>query len=175
MPQSSEEITKRNSTKRGKKPLQMFDCQEFYKAEGNLWLKILFGSNLPLRRDKLTPSGLQQNFVSPLVPLFFNLFNWKQIQNLQENNSKCCTVVKCSCLMRGAFLPSKYFKKKKCHIRTEDRGVPFVVQQEWIWLGTLRLQVRSLASISGLRIQSCCELWCRLQTWFGSWVATAVV
>ena len=26
----------------------------------------------------------------------------------------------------------------------------------------MRLQVQSLASISGLRIQCCCELWCRL-------------
>ena len=27
---------------------------------------------------------------------------------------------------------------------------------------SLRMQVGSLASISGLRIQHCCELWCRL-------------
>jgi len=31
--------------------------------------------------------------------------------------------------------------------------------------GTMRLRVRSLASLSGLRIWHCCELWCRLQTW----------
>ena len=30
--------------------------------------------------------------------------------------------------------------------------------------GTMRLQVRSLALLSGLRIRHCCELWCRLQT-----------
>ena len=28
-------------------------------------------------------------------------------------------------------------------------------------LGTMRLQVQSLALLSGLRIQRCCELWCR--------------
>ena len=37
-----------------------------------------------------------------------------------------------------------------------------VVQREWICLGTMRLWVRSLALLSGLRILSCCELWCRL-------------
>ena len=37
------------------------------------------------------------------------------------------------------------------------------------------MQVPSLASISGLRIQHCCELWYRLQVLFGSGVAVAVV
>ena len=35
-------------------------------------------------------------------------------------------------------------------------------QQKQIQLGTMRMQVQSLASISGLRIGRCCELWCRL-------------
>ena len=34
--------------------------------------------------------------------------------------------------------------------------------------------VRSLASLGGLRIQHCCELWCRSQTWLGFDVAVAV-
>ena len=34
---------------------------------------------------------------------------------------------------------------------------------------------RSLASLSGLRIQRYCELWCRLKTWLGSGIAVAVV
>ena len=38
----------------------------------------------------------------------------------------------------------------------------------------MRTRVPSLASISGLRIQHCCELWCRLQMRFGSRVAVAV-
>ena len=46
------------------------------------------------------------------------------------------------------------FKKRK--------GVPVVVQQKRIWLGTMRLQVPSLVSLSELRIWLCCELWCRL-------------
>ena len=40
-------------------------------------------------------------------------------------------------------------------------GVPVWAKQKWIQLGTMRLQVRSLASLSGLRIWRCHELWCR--------------
>ena len=39
----------------------------------------------------------------------------------------------------------------------------------------MRLRVRSLASISGLRIQRCRELWCRLQMQLESRVAVALV
>ena len=53
-------------------------------------------------------------------------------------------------------------------------GVPIVVQRKQIRLGTMRLWVRSLASISGLRIRRCHELSCRLKTWLGSGVAVAV-
>ena len=42
-------------------------------------------------------------------------------------------------------------------------GAPVVAQQKRIQLGTMRLWVRSLALLSGLRIQHCCELWCRSQ------------
>ena len=53
----------------------------------------------------------------------------------------------------------------------ELSGVPVMARQKWIWLGTMRSRVQSLASLSGLRIQRCQELWCRLQTWLGSGVA----
>ena len=46
------------------------------------------------------------------------------------------------------------------------------------WLSgneSMRTQVRSLASLSGLRIQGCCELWYKSQTWLGSHVAVAMV
>jgi len=42
--------------------------------------------------------------------------------------------------------------------RGEKRGVPIVGQWKGIRLGTMRLRVRSLASLSGLRIQRCREL-----------------
>ena len=38
----------------------------------------------------------------------------------------------------------------------------------------MKLRVRSLASLSGLRIQHCRELWCRPQTWLRSSLAVAV-
>ena len=45
-----------------------------------------------------------------------------------------------------------------------NSGVPVVAQRKQIQLGTKRFQVWSLASLSGLRIQCCHELWCRSQT-----------
>ena len=53
-------------------------------------------------------------------------------------------------------------------------GVPILVQRKRIQLGTIRLRVRSLASLSRLRIQRCHELWWRLQVWLGSGIAVAV-
>ena len=54
-------------------------------------------------------------------------------------------------------------------------GAPVVAHQKWIRLGTMRSWVRSLALLTGLRIQRCRELWCRLQTRLGSRVAAALV
>ena len=50
-----------------------------------------------------------------------------------------------------------------------------MAQQKRIQLGNMKLQIRFLASLSGLRIQQCLELWCRSQMWFGSHVAVALV
>ena len=55
-----------------------------------------------------------------------------------------------------------------------ETGVPVVAQQKQIPLGTVRLRVRSLVSLSGLGIRRCHELLCRLQTWLGSHVAVAL-
>ena len=53
-------------------------------------------------------------------------------------------------------------------------GVPVVSQ--WVTnLISMRMQVLSLASFSGLGILRCCELWCRSQMWLRSQVAVAVV
>ena len=38
---------------------------------------------------------------------------------------------------------------------------------ERIWLISMRMQIRSLASLSGSGFRCCHELWCRLQTWLG--------
>ena len=53
--------------------------------------------------------------------------------------------------------------------------VPMAVQWERIQLVSMRMQVRSLASLSGLRTQRCHELWCRLQIRLRPHVAVAVV
>ena len=50
------------------------------------------------------------------------------------------------------------------------QGVPVVAQ----WKRTQLVSIPSLASLSGLRIQSCLELWCRLQTRLVSYIAVAV-
>ena len=50
-----------------------------------------------------------------------------------------------------------------------------MVQRKRIQPGTMRLRVRSLASLSGLRIRWSCELWCRLKMWLGSGVAVAPI
>ena len=47
-------------------------------------------------------------------------------------------------------------------LKSTFSGVPVMAQWKQIQLGTLRLWVRSMALLSGLRIQRCCELWCRL-------------
>ena len=49
-----------------------------------------------------------------------------------------------------------------------------MAQWKQIWLGTMKLQVWSLASLSGLRIQHCHELWCRSQIRLSSDVAAVV-
>ena len=53
-------------------------------------------------------------------------------------------------------------------------GVPVVAQWKRIWLASTKTQVRFLASLSGLRIQHCSDLWCRSQTWLGTDMAVAV-
>ena len=54
-------------------------------------------------------------------------------------------------------------------------GVPIMAQRKRIWLVSIRMQVQSLASLSGLRLQHCPELWCRSQVWLRSGIAVAVV
>ena len=55
-----------------------------------------------------------------------------------------------------------------------ELGVPIMAQWKEIWLASMRTQVRSLASLNGLRIQRCQGLWCRSQTRLGSGIAVAV-
>ena len=52
--------------------------------------------------------------------------------------------------------------------------VPTVTQWKETRLVSMRRRVQSLALLSGLKIQRCRELWCRLQMQLGSGVAVAV-
>ena len=53
----------------------------------------------------------------------------------------------------------------------------FLLRLSWLrsQLVTVRMWVRSLSSLSGLRIQRCHKLWCWSQTWLGFCVAVALV
>ena len=59
--------------------------------------------------------------------------------------------------------------------KTNQNGVPIVAQRKQIQLGIMRLYVQFLASLSGLRIQLCRELWYNLQMQLRSDVAMAMV
>ena len=63
---------------------------------------------------------------------------------------------------------------EKFTLRTQ-RGVPGTAQWKPIWLASMRTYVWSLALLSGLRIQYCCELGCMSQTRLRFWVAVAMV
>ena len=67
---------------------------------------------------------------------------------------------------------NKKSKPKKWYIE----GVPAVAQQLMnLIIASMRMQVRALALLSGLRIWCCHELWCRSQMHLGSGIAMAVV
>ena len=86
----------------------------------------------------------------PLPPFFFQLLTPRGKKKKKKKKE-------------GAFATNK-----------ESVGVPVVAQQKQIWLTSMRTQVRSLASLSGLRIQCCHELWCSSQMWLRSGMAVAV-
>ena len=73
----------------------------------------------------------------------------------------------------GPAVPPKG-RETACLHKTCAQGVPVVAQGKPIRLGTMRLRVRSLALLRGLRIQRCREQWGRSQTRLGSGVAVAV-
>ena len=64
--------------------------------------------------------------------------------------------------------------KRKAIIKIRE-GVPIVAQWYRSQLVSMRMRVWSLASLSGLKIWRCHELWCRSQTQLGSGVAVPVV
>ena len=69
----------------------------------------------------------------------------------------------------------KTWEGRMWQIKVNTSGSSHCGEAEMNRRGTMRLQIGSLVSLSGLRIQGCGELWCRLQTWLGSFVAVAMV
>ena len=63
------------------------------------------------------------------------------------------------------------------HLITSETtsGVTVVAHRKWIWLVSMRTQIWSLALLSGLGFQRCCELWCRSKMGLRSHIAVAVV
>ena len=64
--------------------------------------------------------------------------------------------------------------KTKNKLKINQEASPTWHSRNESWLGTMRLRVRSLAFLSGLRIRHCHELWCMLQMPLGSHVAISV-
>ena len=62
-----------------------------------------------------------------------------------------------------------------CVIYSKKAGVAIMAQQTRIQLVSMRMWVRSLASLTGLGIYHCSDLWCRLQMRLRSGVAVTVV
>ena len=60
------------------------------------------------------------------------------------------------------------------HVSESPRRVPVVAQRLINPTGIHEDAGRSLASLNGLRIRHCCELWCRSQTQLRSCVVVAV-
>ena len=69
----------------------------------------------------------------------------------------------------------QYFLKKDLYQKGEMCEVPVMAQ--WLTNPTRNQEVAGsiLGLLSGLRIRSCCELWCRSQTQLGSRIAVVVV
>ena len=90
-------------------------------------------------------------------------------QWVKDQHGHCCGSGHCcgvgSIPGLGTFLAVQTAKKK---------GVPLAAQRKPAWLVSVRMQVRSPASLRGLRIWWCRELGCRSQTQLGSCVAVAV-
>ena len=75
------------------------------------------------------------------------------------------------------FIPdfSPNYSTKTAFIKFTSVKFPVVAQRKRIQLASMRMQVRSLILLSGLRIWCCSELWCRSKTWLGSCISVAVV
>ena len=91
-----------------------------------------------------------------LPPALWKLL-WSPKQTHAHGPSPACTLQSWTFPLQG--LISSF-----PDLRTHTRGVPFVAQRKRTQLVSMRMWVWSLASLSGLRIWCCWDLWWRLQT-----------
>ena len=64
-------------------------------------------------------------------------------------------------MTNACLLLSKVFPLQRLTSKGVSPGVPVVTQWKRISIVSMRMWVRSLAALSGLRIRHCSELWCR--------------
>ena len=107
----------------------------------------------PFQRPQVTPEAKAE-----CVP-------WASRDSWDHDIDVSVDTLLCLCLLWEMEISSK----KVCF------GVPIMAQGKRIWLVSTRTQVQSLASLSGLKIRHCRELWCRLQMRFRFHIAVAVV
>ena len=112
-----------------------------------------------------------QTFKEKFIPVFLNLFQKHRREHFQTHFMRL--------VLSWYQNQARTQQKKKVRAKTplkliNEFRVPIMVQQKWIRLGTMRLQVWSLVLLIGLRIQHCCGLWCRLQMRVRSCVAVAL-
>ena len=96
-------------------------------------------------------------FLISITDTYYNIFLRSTLSNFQIYNTVLLTllimlyILSCDLFCNWKFLPF---------------GIPVMAQ--WVknpTLVSMRMQVRSLASLSGLRIWHCRDLWCRSRMW----------
>ena len=114
--------------------------------EENPWQHNFIGETCSLKGLCLAPyteTPVCLLHLSTISEMFSRHF-WKKCANC----GKCVDYRKFIC----------WQQEKVSGFRNKVDGVPIVTQWKWIQLGTMRWRLRSLASLSGLRIRRCHEL-----------------
>ena len=79
-----------------------------------------------------------------------------------------------SCSRKSATCSSSKTLFETQEVKKAQQELPSWLSGLRTQLVSIRMRIQSLLLLSGLRIQCCCKLWCRLQTCLGSSVAMAV-
>ena len=102
--------------------------------------------------------------------------NYTSLLGVFKNSKKMSESSRSSCLgLSPQILMAFNTNNKNGSFKKKSTGSSHVAHQKQIQLVTMMMRVRSLASISGLRIHHCSELWYRSQMQYGSGIARTVV